>query len=144
VDAYNGTGEPDWNTAIGRGWYFANALTTDGYGAFVVPTDFVSGMTATAVIVDSGGGGGNFWLGSDASYSADTEAWNTNTATFADAAVAAPANGIIGEVCQMALAGIAVGDSVELEFKRTGGHGSDTSTDGLIFMGWIIEYTADS
>jgi len=144
VNAWNSTvgSQPWWWMILGRGWRFADAATIDGYGAFVVPTDFVSDMVVKAIIMGEGDPG-NCWLGADAYYCADGEAWNAHTATFVDAAIADPGNGILAEVCQMNLAAAAVGDSVELEFKRTGGAGGDTSTNDIYFLGWIVEYTAD-
>ena len=143
VDAYDSSGEPLWNTGTGRGWQFQDAITTEGYGAFNVPTDFVSDMKVRAVIIGDLGGG-NYYYSNMAVYGADAESYNIHTAEFAIAAIANPGNGIKDEAAQIALDDAQVGDSVSLKFRREGGAGSDTATGQLVFPGWIVEYTADS
>jgi len=143
VDAYDNTAEPGWNTGTGWGWQFADNINTRGDGAFTVPADFVSDLRVMAIVV-SGSDGGHFYIGNAAYYGADGEAWDTHADSFASAAVANPGNEIKAEVAQMSLADAAIGDHIALAFARYGGNAADTATGTLIFMGWIISYTADS
>jgi len=147
VDAYNSTGgaEAAWNIGTGWGWVLANGVNTRTVGAFCVPNDFVSDMAITGVFVSDGGGGGDFYLANlHTFYGTNGEIFTTHNDTLWSATLTEPGNGIRSELQYITMTAPAIGDYVMLEFSRAGGDPSDTATADLIFMGWIISYTADS
>lgn len=111
------------------------------FGHFFVPEDFVSGMTAVAVIIP--GGTGNFYGANTAQYGACNAVYNTHTN--------APANATEGVtqnhnecVRSLSIASAAIGDIVALTLLRRAENAQDTIDAAVSFFGWIVEYTADS
>ena len=112
-----------------------------GYGQFIVPNDFVSGMTATLVVV--GNASGNIYSRNECIYGQCGEVNGTHTASVGKAAVAITQ--FEWECIQaMSLTNAAVGDIVGLEFERDSVDALDTVGNIVNLTGWIIEYTADS
>jgi len=128
------------------GWPLADAVDTECFGAFKVPADFDGiFMSVTPVFVPNAAGGGNSVLiTNNAEFGAVGEAPDTHTDT--SGAVLSP----IGAVVIMHLADIAlnpdvaVEDYVTLRLFRDGDGAGDNYANTLFFMGWWVEYTADS
>jgi len=143
-DALSGIGpgatEPAWQEGIG--WEFVADDTTSGYGAFTVPDDFTSDLKIRAVIVDSGGDSGTIRIRNNAQYGQGVD-YSTYLGKTTTETIAAPATTIKAEVTELEPTPI-IGDFFLMEFDRYGDHEDDTSTDTIYFLGWIIEYQADS
>lgn len=122
------------------------ALLNDGEGNsangyFYVPSDYVSGMTIKASVLC--GSSGNMYSAHLAYYHAVGEDWNTHSATITYAAVALTADQR-AEVQSLSLASVAAGDYVGVYLIRDATHVSDTLSDDVHIIGFIVEYTADS
>ncbi len=112
-------------------------------GHFFVPEDYVSGMTMAPVLRSSGAG--NVSMRDRAYIGADGEDYDTHNPSqgFTLRAVAAPAVGAWENniTAALTLTGVAKSDIVTCETQRE--VSSDSYTDGLLCVGWIISYTAD-
>ncbi len=118
-----------------------DAVISMGYGQFIVPDDFVSGMTATLVV--SPNASGNIYSRNRCIYGQCGEVNSTHSASVGLAAVAITQ--FEWECIQeISLASAAINDIVGLEFQRDAVDALDTINDIVGFAGWIIEYTADS
>lgn len=112
-------------------------------GGFAVPTDYVSDMVVTAVV--GGQGNGFAYVQNYAQWQecGETTGVNNETFAFAQQLVA------IMEVACIATmtlpdADLDTGDFVDLEFSRDGLDALDTVGNIVQFLGWYIDYTADS
>jgi hypothetical protein len=123
------------------GMTLTDAKDTRGVGSFVVPTDYASGMTVTAVTKPDGTG--NMRCENDADYGACGELTNTHSdgTALADIAVTINERECVAE---FTLASAAVGDVVEITFRREGNHANDTVNADVMLLGWSVVYTADS
>ncbi len=123
------------------GLYFAANSNCFGHGHFMVPSDFVSGMTVTAVVYPLATG--NIYSRNLADYGACGEAYNAHSDSVGLAAVAVTWAEM--ECIQVVpLTNEAIGDIVHLTFRRDASNALDTINAGVDFPGWIVEYTADS
>lgn len=110
-------------------------------GGFHCPQDLGSLTSVKALIIPSGTG--NVYSEHTANYAAVGEVYNTHTETVAFATSAVTLNEF--EAIQaLSLASLAAGDVVNVWFRRDGTHASDTVNAIVYFLGWIVEYTADS
>lgn len=109
-------------------------------GTFYCPSDFLSGATATAIILADASG--NLYGRNEIYYAADGQAPNTHQVNPAVAAVAVNTNN--NEVFQESLASLAAGDIIRLAFERQADNALDTVNAACYIAGWIFEYTADS
>lgn len=109
-------------------------------GFFIVPNDFVSGMTVKAIwwALSSG----NAYLYHYTDYGAIGESYSQHDVYTNSAAVALTT--LQSAVQSHSLTSAAVGDIVGCSVNRNGGHASDTINDSCYFRGWLVEYTADS
>jgi len=112
-----------------------------GFGHFYVPSDYVSGMTATVVVRSNASG--NVYGKHEAFYGADGESYFTHSEASGYTAVGLTANEnefIFG----INLSSLLAGDMVSLQFSRDATHVNDTISDTVWLAGWLLEYTADS
>lgn len=140
VGGYNVTDSIALIRQQAQGWTLLDNKISDALGNFFVPQDFVSGMTATAIVAPIGAA--NIYSENHAYYGACTEAYNTTTDSVAVAAV-----GVTAVLCciqTITLTAEAIDDIVSLRFRRTATDALDTLNASVYFIGWIIEYTADS
>ncbi len=141
-----------WNTQDGvvlvsnspsglQGFELLDLKTSHCYGRFLVPQNFVSGMTITAIVntVNSG----NIESMNSAYYGACGEIYTTHNIVVGPAAVAIVNT---AQNCIQALtpAAEAVDDIMNLEYRRDGNAVNDSLAGIAYFPGWIVEYTADS
>ena len=118
-----------------------DGTVSHGYGQFMVPEDFVSGMTATLVVCPNQNG--DIYSRNRCIYGQCGEVNDTHTASVALAAVTITQ--FEWECIQaISLANAATGDIVGLQFDRDSVNVLDTIGDIVSFAGWIVEYTADS
>jgi hypothetical protein len=110
-------------------------------GYFKVPSDFVSGMTVSGVVVP--GGTGNMYGFLSANYGADGELATTHTNTTGLIAEAVTLNQI-SVVYPLSLASAAAGDYVQIRFERRSTDPLDTVTADIYCRGIMVSYTADS
>jgi hypothetical protein len=131
---------------IGRnehaGFEINNTSIYVAFGEFIVPRDFVSGMTVKAVFQP--GGSGNAYVKSEARYGASGEAYSNHTDDDGGYAAIAVTNALLSVVQSVSLSNAAIGDYVTMTWYRDGTHGSDTVEAFIYFKGWLVEYTADS
>lgn len=115
--------------------------------AFEVPQDYSSAMTVKAMLpAASDVGDGNVYTKLEifkaTTTMSQTAAWST---AFAAVAVQGEAgNNDYNEIMSTALTGVAAGDKLMCVFTRNGAHASDTLSTAIGFMGFRVEYTADS
>jgi len=106
-----------------------------------VPSDFVSLTSVHAVVVP--GGTGNLRHKTDVDGGAVTEGYNelNDAGAYSDEAVV---NGKITELADVSsqLSGLAIGDYIGLRWYREGTHANDTVNANVVFLGYIIKYTA--
>ena len=115
-------------------------------GGFLVPLDFVSGMTVKAVWLPTGTG--NLNVSNSAYLGAIGENYNVHSYTVALATVAVTANQIAA-LQELSLIAAAIGDYVSLKATRSswsgGAPGANDTVNGVVYLkGWLISYTADS
>jgi len=129
-------------TYASRGFQLADNKSCECRGHFVVPKDFASGMTIKA-IVSAAVASGNIYATNVATYGALDEAIDTHTAGSGYSATA-----IVGDewdaINNESLASAAVDDVVNVYCIRNATHASDTVSAVVYFVGWLVEYTADS
>lgn len=115
---------------------------SSGFGNFIVPQDFVSGLTVAPVWFGQSGSG-NIYYKSDAWYGALEEDYDTHSTLGSYAALA-----VVSEEWQagaaLSLSSAAAGDIVSLRFYRDATNASDTYDSPLYFVGFLVSYTADS
>lgn len=136
VPAINITGNQGTNYVI-----LVDGVSDSVNGIFRVPSDYVSGMTIKAVLQATASG--NIYSTNVAYYAADGESYNASNVTVGPAAVALTIDDI-DEIQSLNMAGVALGDYINLYFSRYGGDGNDTINANVLFFGWVVEYTADS
>ena len=135
---------------IAQAWY--GVLCADNNNvvcaaAFEVPQDYVSGMTVKAMLpAASDVGDGNVYTKLEifkaTTTMSQTAAWST---AFAAVAVQGEAGSDdYNEIMSTSLTGVAAGDKLMCVFTRNGAHASDTLSSNIGFMGFRVEYTADS
>lgn len=119
----------------------ADGVTSEVKGMFKVPKDFVSGMTVKPVVIASASG--NIYSTWTITYGGVGEAIDTHTHTASQAATALTLY-LLSEIQSLSISNAAVGDYAQLGFQRIGESASDTINDAVLFIGWLITYTADS
>lgn len=112
-----------------------------GYGYWVVPHGFVSGLTITAVVVADASG--NIYSENRTRYGKCGEAHNLRTANTGLAAEACVADENTC-VASTALPDAEVGDIVRVTYTRLADQPEDTINNHANITGWIAQYTADS
>lgn len=113
------------------------------YSGFSVPSDFKSTMTVKAVLRAVAGGGGNIYAQSETWYRQCGEADTTHAdSTGALAVFAVSASPTVDCIIPVSLIDAAVGDIVDLEFRRAGGNALDTINADVRFKGWLVEYVS--
>jgi len=120
-----------------RGFIMPDAKDCVGYGKFLVPPDFFSGLTVKAVITPANAG--NVYSSNQADYGACAEAYDTHTDAIAAAAVAVTQ--VQCCIQEITLANEAIGDIVNLSYVREGTDVLDTIGGEIYLAGWIVEYT---
>jgi len=113
------------------------------FSGFSVPSDFKSTMTVRAVLRAAAGGGGNIYAQSETYYRQCGEVDTThtdNTGVLAAYALSAPAT--VDCIMPVSMASAAVGDIVDLRFRRAGGNALDTVNADVYFKGWLVEYVS--
>ncbi len=113
-------------------------------GFFIVPSNFVSGMTVTLVAVPQNTG--DVYVRSIVTYGACGESVTANSDQEAFAAIAISAGLPLPWNCiqENAMSTAAVGDLVKIQFDRAAADVLDTIGGYVDFPGWIVEYIADS
>lgn len=142
-------GEDSLNNTLGaacsrgaiRGWLLPDLNDCRVYGAFTCPSDFASGMTINAIF--ESGNAGNARVALDVWYGADGEAYNTHTAAIAATDETLVANINDDFTTPLSLANMAAGDIVLCQFQRDGAHANDTIGGIVMFVGFLVSYTAD-
>ncbi len=138
-----------WNTTdsivlvmerLSKGWIMVDNKVCDAFGFFTCPEYFVSGMTATSVVV--GEGTGNCHNNTSANYGTDGEDYNAHS-DATGAAFTAIVSGKLEYLPALTLASMAKGDVVRLALAHDGTSGGDTVNAAVQILGWIIECTAD-
>lgn len=124
----------------GYGLQLPDADFVFAWGAFSVPSDFVSTMTVAAIIVP--GGSGNIYVEASASYGTIGEA-GAHTETSAASAVAV-VNAQRIAVKSLSLTNAAVGDYIFMYFSRDATNIADTVAATVYITGFLVSYTADS
>lgn len=112
-------------------------------GAFIVPSDYASGMTVKAMVV-SPSASGNMAISGTATGGQPGASDTAHSASQGLAAVAITQNLITAIwTLDLSAASFVAGDVVLLTFARTGASGSDTINADANFAGFLVEYTAD-
>ena len=108
------------------------------WGNFIVPMDFGSNMTLTAVI-GGGTGSGNLYMYNRGIYAACGE-WSSTHNDATALTIIAQVTSNIHCFLELSLGDAAIDDVVKCDFYRNGAHANDTGGDAY-FAGWIVEYT---
>ena len=142
VASYNHTTSAQ-NTRLSiNGWPVSNTEHITCDGAFAVSSDFASGMTVKGLVYANGTG--NMYSRLTVEYGAVGEDEANHTSNVAIAPVAVT-SGDICVVCTSSMTSAAVGDVVSVRWGREAQNALDTVDTGLnYFMGFLVEYTADS
>lgn len=119
--------------------------TCRGMGTFIVPQDFISGMTVTAVVVALANGDvAVLQQETKVRYSQCDEAYATHTDCVAACAVGVSTYTLTSGqrecIAEITMASPTVGDMAILEFNRQGGNAADTVNAVVGLHGWIVEY----
>lgn len=145
VCAYNGYNVTDdeqtFVNFMPPGLYWPDSKYFTVTATFIVPDDYASGLNVEAVVVPWAAG--NLRAFSSYGYGQCGEAWDTNIGGLDWQTVAVTHreyNCIMAET----MPGSTVGDIVTCHFRRDGLAISDTINAAVYFLGWIVEYTADS
>ena len=139
--AADGTGVsiPDVSTAGAlAGARCADAQTNNVYTSLPVPSDFAS-LVSLKIIIESGGTG-NMYYSIATKYAATGQSSTTHTGAVASNAEAVTADVIETISISAAVASLAAGDILSVQFTRSGGDGLDTITGVVTFAGVILEY----
>ncbi len=125
-----------------RGVLLDDGVLSVAIGETYLPSDYVSGLTAVAV-VQCDGASGNLYARNDIYMGADNQAYNThNDYTEYSAVAAAEA---LNEILSVNVSSVAAGDYITCRLARNAAHGSDTFNAGKVYVkGWLLSYTADS
>lgn len=124
-----------------QGWPFADGKFCRATGNFFVPSDYVSGLTISGVVVPAANGDIADYLAE--SHGKDGEAWNTHTADTG-ALTTAVVSGEINKLTALTAATVEAGDYFSLEFVRQANLAGDTINAQVNFMGFLISYRAGS
>lgn len=122
-----------------------DSVATDAVGRFYLPSDYVSGMTITPIVI-SLTGSGDIVLSNSVSYAADGESVTANSNSVGSTVVAISGTSQY-KLCTgltSTVTAAAAGDFFRLSSSRTGTSGSDTYANDVFFVGWLVSYTADS
>ena len=124
------------------GWPMIDNKVHQAFGDFYVPSDYVSTMTATPVVISLATG--NIYETTNVNEAADGQLYNTHDADGHGAVATAVTANKIEELTADSLALVAAADYVQLWFERTGTDALDTIGNTVYFKGWLVSYTADS
>lgn len=145
VEAYDSTvggtaGDRMRTTVVG--YTLTETSLSSGYGNFLIPQDFASGMTIKPIFYGTAGAGDVYYK-TDVQYGAVGEAYNNHAHSGSYAALTVTAD--VWQVgASVSLTSGAADDLVSMRFYRDGTNGSDTFNGAFYFLGFIVEYTADS
>lgn len=109
-------------------------------GNFAVPSDFVSSMTVSAVVVASGTGNLRWDIEIDYGANGETKATHTADTALAQTAVVTNMRTVLPSV---SMSSAAAGDYASIHLFRDGGSPSDTVGDVIFVSGFLVTYTAD-
>lgn len=133
--------ELDRTNAHPYGGPLADGTSTQMFGYFYVPSDYVSDGVVIPVVYAEGTG--NLYALQTLYYAATGETpGSVGTAVTTQAVTNTKVTNCTS--IQTAMTGIAAGDHVMIMFQRTGGNASDTVGADCQFVGWLLSYTADS
>ncbi len=113
---------------------------TDINGFWQVPVDFVSTLTATAVVLTTTSG--NVYSQHEITYGGSGEDYNVHTGVSAYAAVALVTPHLT-QIQTVSLASAAIADYVILTWIRDATNVLDTIADVVDCIGWLVSYTSD-
>lgn len=122
-----------------RGVAMANSAERYVYGMFVVPEDYDSVMTVTAIVVPSASG--DLYSQNYVSYGACGEGYQTHSDSEGPDTVAVTLNQF-NCIQEITLSTVAVGDIVLCQFWRDATDPSDTVEAIAYVPGWKVEYVA--
>jgi len=126
------------------GYELSPAGTSQAFGYFYVPEDFVSGMSVSALVVVTTAGTGDIYVTLDAYYGAAGEAYSNHSDVTGPTATAGPSvNNRQNAYLSTALSNVAKNDYVRVRFYRQGDDASDTYTQHIFCCGFLVSYTAD-
>lgn len=109
--------------------------------AFSVPLDFTALVTAQVVLVAGAAGDLRSAVNTDFGKICSAEDYNTHSGAIAAGQVAVLINDIICIDISAALAGLAAGDWVGVEFSREASNVNDTINATVWFLGFRMRYT---
>lgn len=133
-------GELEFSTAYG--FLLPQNNTTNAYAAWKLPTNYISDLTFTPVVVNPGAATGFYFVDLTASYGACGQAVATHSdasATLQVAEVATLFSWMCLTTISVTTTAEAAGDIFSLNFNRNGAHASDTAGN-TIAVGVIVEY----
>ncbi len=126
-----------WNRGVGM----PASKDCKAYANFHCPDDFVSGMTIKTVWQAIGTPSGNVVTSLAGAYHACEQ--STTQHSFSGGSTWAPSTNTVQCKDSTSLTSMAKGDIVSCEAIRSGTDGSDTTPDEMVFMGFVVQYTAD-
>lgn len=119
-----------------------DTIDTEVGASFMVPEDFVSGMTVSAVVIAANSG--NFFGSMEVYYGEPgVDAWDEYSVEQEDQTVAMTA-GQPKAILTINMSDAEAGMVASLELNREGAVSSDTINGHCFLQGWVVEYTADS
>jgi len=118
-----------------------NAVQSQGWGRTIIPSDFLSDLSVQPVML-TGPASGNVYGWSYASWGGCGE----SSVSGITSSLAADSLSAINYNCLSALScsGIATDDFLSLTYIRSGADALDTVNAGVMLLGWVVTYTADS
>lgn len=134
--------DPNVQLALGSGLYMADGADLDIYGYFAIPNDCAGSVVVKVVVVPQSNSG-NIYALLSVDYGASGENYNNHTGSVSVGAVAVTGNKY-NVIFSLSLSSAAAGDFLLMAFSRQGSNVSDTLNQALGFVGFLVEYTADS
>lgn len=128
------------------GYITSNSSDFSIFGNLVVPKDYASGNITVKLLYyteEVTSVSGNIRITTDVDYGGEGEAYDTHAegGSYTNVAVTADTY----DYHDTTVTSAAIGDVLKLRGRRQASNGGDTFTGGTVyFVGWNVEYTADS
>jgi hypothetical protein len=138
---YNGS-DSAFGIAGADGQQMIDNKNVTAYGVFYMPSDYVSGMTVSALV--HGAASGDCYCSAQLRAGALTEDFGVHNSDIFSTAVQVLVAGKLTAVAAIAVTQATAGDAVYVQFFRDGDAAEDTVGNIVYFIGFQVTYTADS
>lgn len=132
--------ELDRTNSHAYGMIMEDAHTTQCFGSFYVPSDYVSTGIVIPIVYNGGSGAVNLYASQTLNYAATGEAPQTPVTTAATTQAVTGGQVTNCTTLQTAFGAITTGDHVMITFQRTNNAGDTVNADCQM-VGWLVSYT---